>query len=336
MITSASHRRTLAAALLALPLAAAAAAPAEATPPARVRLAATVGAAGAAAAPATVNAARRATLSTRLAAQVRAVHVELGQQVQAGQLLVSLADGDVRGGLAAAEAGLAAATAHERRIQSLLATRAATPSELEQATAQRAAAEAAVAAGRANLSYAELRAPFAGTVQARRADPGDLVGPGQPILDLEGDGLELSASLSAAEARGLAVGATLRFTAPGGKGTARVTALTEGGDPVSHRRALKARVLTVEGEVRSGAFARLELPAGSAGAGTWVPRSALVERGDLKGVFVAAGGRAELRWLALGEPAGDVVAVRAGLRAGDQVVDAPGALRDGQAIEVAP
>lgn len=95
-------------------------------------------------------------------------------------------------------------------------------------------------------------------------------------------------------------------------------------------------MLTVEGEVRSGAFARLELPAGSAGAGTWVPRSALVERGDLKGVFVAAGGRAELRWLALGEPAGDVVAVRAGLRAGDQVVDAPGALRDGQAIEVAP
>ncbi|MCM2333948.1 MAG: efflux RND transporter periplasmic adaptor subunit, partial [Anaeromyxobacteraceae bacterium] len=286
-------------------------------------------------APATLGAARRATLATRLAAQVRAVHVELGQAVQAGQLLVSLADADVRGGLAAAEAGLAAAATHERRIQALLATRAATPSELEQAVAQRAQAEAMVAAARSNLAYSEIRAPFAGTVQARRVDPGDLVGPGQPMIDLEGDGLELSASLSAVEARGLAVGATVRFVAPAGRGTARVTALTEGGDPVSHRRSLKARVVTSEGELRSGAFTRLELP-GAGGGGTFVPRSALVERGDLTGVFVAAGGRAELRWLSLGEPAGDVVAVRAGLRPGDQVVDAPGALKDGQPVEVLP
>lgn len=281
-------------------------------------------------------AARRATLSTRLAAQVRAVHVELGQAVQPGQLLVSLADADVRGGLAAAEAALSAAATHERRIRELIATRAATPSELEQAVAQRAQAEAAVAAARTNLSYSEIRAPFAGTVQARRVDPGDLVGPGQPMIELEGDGLELTASLSEAEARGLAVGATLRFVSAAGRGTARITALSPGGDPVSHRRGMKARVLQHDGELRTGAFARLELAAAPAGGGTWVPRTALVERGDLRGVFVAAGGRAELRWLALGEPAGDLVAVRAGLRPEDHVVDAPGALRDGQPVEVAP
>jgi hypothetical protein len=68
----------------------------------------------------------------------------------------------------------------------------------------------------------------------------------------------------------------------------------------------------------------------------WLPRSAFVERGDLTGVFVAAGDRAELRWVSVGEPLGDRLAVRAGLRAGERVIDAPGALRDGQAIEVAP
>jgi membrane fusion protein (multidrug efflux system) len=86
------------------------------------------------------------------------------------------------------------------------------------------------------------------------------------------------------------------------------------------------------------------LPAQAAGAAAGagpaqdllVPRSALVERGDLTGVFVIRGGRAELRLLALGEPAGAQVAVRAGLGAGEVIVDAPGALRDGQAIEVAP
>ncbi len=281
--------------------------------------------------------ARRATVSTRIAATVREVHVEEGQRVAAGQLLVSLADDDVRGALAAATSAVSAATAQERRIRALLAERAATPAELEQAEAQRAQAEAALAAARASVGYAALRAPFAATVQARRVDPGDLVGPGQPILELEGDALELVASLSQDEAKGLAPGATLRFEAGGVRGTVRVTSLTPGGDPISHRRGLRARVVASDAPLRSGAFARVEVAGGGEGAsGVWVPRRALVERGDLTGVFVAANGRAELRWISAGEPSGDDVPVRAGLRAGEVVIDAPGALRDGQAIEVLP
>ena len=103
---------------------------------------------------------------------------------------------------------------------------------------------------------------------------------------------------------------------------------------LSRRRTVKDRVSAVEGELRSGAFARLSLPQG-AGGGVWVPRSALVARGDLDGVVVARGGRAELRWLSLGEVVGDRVLVRAGLGADEVVVDAPGALRDGAAVEVA-
>ncbi len=288
--------------------------------------------------PASVVAARRATVSTRVAASVQAVRVREGERVAAGQLLVSLTDADVRGGLAAAQAQLAAAAAHERRIRALQETRAATPSEREQAEAQRAQAEGAVASARATLAYTELRAPFAATVQARRVEPGDMVGPGQPLVELEGDALEVVASLSEAEARGLAVGSVLPFEAGLARGEAEVIALTPGGDPLSHRRAVRARVRTVEGELRSGAFARLRVPdegaAGEARTELWVPRSAVVERGDLSGVFVAEGGRAELRWVSLGEAVGDAVAVRAGVRTGDVVVDAPGALRDGQAVEV--
>jgi hypothetical protein len=158
------------------------------------------------------------------------------------------------------------------------------------------------------------------------------------MVELEGDELELTASLSSAEARGLAVGTAVRFATSSGRGEAVVTALSQGGDPVSHRRGLRARVKSFDGELRSGTFARLEVPgaAGAPAAGVWVPRSALVSRGDLTGVFVAENGRAALRWLALGEPAGDLVGVRAGLAAGEAVVDAPGALRDGQAVEVQP
>jgi membrane fusion protein, multidrug efflux system len=331
----------LALALATAPLAGAhGTAPAPASGVARVRAVRPGAPAGAVLVPANMVAARRATISTRVAAAVRDVHVREGQRVRAGQLLVSLADSDVRGGVAAAESGLGAASAHERRIRALAAERAATPSELEMAVAQRAQAEAAVATARATLAYTELRSPFAATVQARRIDPGDLVGPGQPLLELAGDALELVATLSDAEARGLSLGAAIRFEAGAARGDAVVTALTPGGDALSHRRTVRARVQAIDrgGELRTGAFARLQVPAGAAGreGGVWIPRSALVERGDLTGVFVASAGRAELRWLSLGEGAGELVRVRAGLRPEDVVVDAPGALRDGQVVEVLP
>jgi RND family efflux transporter MFP subunit len=322
--------------LLATPPAfAAAARPADARAPTSVRLASTGPATGAGWAAGTIAAAERATLSTRLSAAVRAVHVEEGAAVARGQLLVSLEDADVRAQLAAAETALAAAAAHERRIAVLAAERAATPSELEAARAERARAEAGVAAARANLRYTEIRAPFAGTVQARRVDAGDLVGPGQPLVEMQGGTLEVQATLSEAEARGLAVGQRIAFDAGEVSGEARITALTPGGDPVSHRRGLRAHVVASGAGLRSGSFARVRLPgAGGRTEGAWVPRSALVQRGDLTGVFVVEDGRALLRWLSLGEPVGDVVPVRAGLAPGERVVDAPGALRDGDAVEV--
>jgi RND family efflux transporter MFP subunit len=318
-----------------LALLAPAAAAGASLPTARVRLVSSPPQDGGRFVAANLQAARRATVSTRLSATVRAVHVDEGRTVQAGQLLVSLADDELRGALEAARAALASASAHERRIVGLAAERAATPSEVEAARAQRAQAEAAVAGARANLTHAEIRAPFAGTVQARRIHPGDLVGPGQPLVELEGGGLELVASLSEEEARGLAVGTKLRFEAGEARGEAVVTALTPGGDALSHRRGLKARVAGAPAALRSGTFARIEVPgAGPVAGAVWVPRSSVVERGDLTGVFVASSGRAELRWLSVGERVGDHVPVRAGLRGDEPVIDAPGSLRDGQAIEV--
>lgn len=286
--------------------------------------------------PATLAAARRATVSTRLSASVRAVVVEEGARVSAGKVLVRLADEDVRAQLAAARTALANAVSQERRIERLAGQRAATQAELEQAQAHRAQAQAQVSAAQASLAQMEIRAPFSGTIQARRVNAGDFVGPGQPLLEIQGDELEVVAAISEDEARGVALGDELRFEAGGREGIAQVTALAPGGDPLSHRRALRARVRSERTALASGTFARLSLPAAAARPGVWVPRSALVERGDLTGVFVASGGRAELRWLALGDLTGDLVPVRAGLAPGEPVIDAPGALRDGDPVEVLP
>lgn len=284
---------------------------------------------------AALGAADQAVLATRLASSVRKVHVQEGSRVAAGTLLVSLADEDLQGQLKAAQAAEAAAQAHHRRITALAAQQAATPSELEQAATQVAQAQGAVALVKGQLANTQIRAPFAGVVQRKDVSEGAFVGPGQPLLTLEGSGLELTASLSEAEARGLKVGQPLSFEVDGRAGEARITALAPGGDPLSHRQALRAKVVKPT-NLRSGSFARILLPAGTkAEAGeVRVPLSALVRRGELAGVFVAKEGRAELRWLSLGDAAGGSVAVKAGLAAGEPVIDAPGDLRDGQPVEV--
>jgi len=60
-----------------------------------------------------------------------------------------------------------------------------------------------------------------------------------------------------------------------------------------------------------------------------------VQRGELSGVFVAKDGRAQLRWLSLGERQGDRYPVRAGLQINELIINYPDTLRDGQPIEVA-
>ena len=290
---------------------------------------------------ATLTATQRAVLSTRMAASVRKIHVTEGQHVAAGALLVSLADDDLQGGLKAAEAGLAAASAHYRRIQALFAQNASTPSELEMAQTQKAQAEAAVSAAGANLAYTQIRAPFAGVVQARRVNDGDFVGPGMPLVELEGHGApELQGSVSEAEAQRLKMGQKVTFEADGRTGIAEIIGLSTGGDPVSHRGTLRAKVANQKDPFRTGTFARIQVPGGAVketGAGAdavFVPKSALITRGELTGVFVAQDGQAHLRWISLGEAQGDRLPVRSGLAKGEAVIDQPDQLKDGQPIEV--
>ncbi len=282
---------------------------------------------------ATLQSTHTAMMSTRMAAQVRRVLVQEGQRVAAGTLLISLGDEDLQGQLKAAETGLATVEAYHRRIQALQAQKASTSVELEQTEAQVAQAQAGVTALKANIAYTQIRAPFSGVVQSRKVNEGDFVGPGMPLLELTGDGeQELVATLSDQESKGLKVGAKVKFESEGVEGEAQITGMAPGGDPYSHKGTLRAKVLKPKG-LRTGSFARI-LVTGLAVEGLSVPRSALVQRGELTGVFIAKDGRAELRWLSLGEGAGNYLPVRSGLKSGERIIDVPGALQDGQPIDL--
>ncbi len=282
---------------------------------------------------ATLQSTRTAIISTRMAAQVKRVHVEEGQRVGAGTLLIALSDEDLQGQLKAAETGLATVEAYHRRIQALQAQKASTPVELEQTEAQVAQAQAGVTALKANIAYTQIRAPFSGVVQSRKVNEGDFVGPGMPLLELVGDGeQELVATLSEDEAKGLKTGSKVAFESEGAEGQAQVTGLAPGGDPYSHKD--PARQGDQAQRTAPGLLRPHPGPRPAAAQGLSVPRSALVQRGELTGVFVAKDDHAELRWISLGEGGGAYLSVRSGLKDGEKVIDHPGALQDGQPVEV--
>jgi RND family efflux transporter MFP subunit len=287
--------------------------------------------------PATVVAQSRATLSARSISTVTALPFREGDRFAAGAVLVRLDDRAAVAAHAAALAEAAVAETDRARAESLLAKDAATPREAEQARARAESMRAALLAARETLAYSELRAPFAGTVAARPAHVGDIVGPGLPLLEIEGsEGLELQATLDGAEAAALRPGTSLQAVVDGVSSplSATVRSVSAAGDPATHRFELRATLPSAEG-LRSGLFARLALPGAGAARSAQkilVPSAALFSRGGLTGVYVLEDGQARLRWVATGASVAEITEVRAGLVPGERVVvDAIG-LEDGAPV----
>jgi multidrug efflux pump subunit AcrA (membrane-fusion protein) len=82
--------------------------------------------------------------------------------------------------------------------------------------------------------------------------------------------------------------------------------------------------LSPDARLRSGLFGRVRFPRGQREA-IVIPRTALLERGQMHGVYVvAADGQIGLRYVTLGKPAGDDVEILSGLSGGERLIGSPG------------
>lgn len=287
--------------------------------------------------PGVVQARQRASLAARVSASVVELPSREGESVGAGAIVARLEDGALRSAVAAADASVAAAEADFARIDALVGKGAATSRERDEAAARAAASRAALQAARDNLSYAVLRAPFAGVVSARPVHVGDVVSPGTPVVEIEGrSGFEVRATLEPDLAATTTTGAAIQVHVDGQPTslTATVKALSPAGDPATHRFEIRADLPQADG-MRSGTFARLVVPRSSSEPTLSVIKSATFERGGLTGVFVVREGRAFLRWVALGADRDGALEVRAGLTAGERVVVEPAGLADGDPVQEA-
>jgi RND family efflux transporter MFP subunit len=141
-------------------------------------------------------------LGFRVAGKLMRRHVELGQRVQAGQLLAQLDAQDFLLAADAAQAQLGAATTNRdlaaadyKRFKELKEQNFISGAELERRDATLKAAQAQVDQARAQLAaqrnqgvYASLVADVAGVVTAVEAEPGQVVSAGMPVVRIAQDG----------------------------------------------------------------------------------------------------------------------------------------------------
>jgi RND family efflux transporter MFP subunit len=300
-----------------------------------------------------VEAWRRASPGTKIMGRIESMPAREGDQVRQGQLLASFEKGDLEAAVSQAEAAVTMAraemehaVAQHRRMRTLHARGSATKKNVEDSearfrvgTAGVKQAEANLAAAQVMLEYAEIRSPLDGWVVSRLAEVGDMTSPGMPLFVLE-DLSQVKIKLTVAESDVVALKqgdeALVHVDVLAESRPAQIQRILPAGDPRSRTFEVHLLLSNPDNRLKSGMFARAGFEHGTRSA-VLVPLSAVVQRGQLRGLFVIdVDDRARLRWVRLGRLEDGRAEVLSGLAAGERfVVSPPQGLADGVRVEPA-
>ena len=335
-----------------------------------------------------VVARRMATVSAKITGRVLEVLIEEGQRVEEGQVMARLdpVDADAQRALATEQLGAARANAEATaarlreaeanvdRLEGLVSQQLVSQAQYDQAVAERDALRAQLTSTRRQAGVAAdqlriaglgvdntiVRAPFAGVVTAKAAQPGEIVSPMATggftrtgigtIVDMESLEVEVDVGESyiGRVEPGMPVEATLNAY-PDWKIPAHVIAIIPTAD--RGKATVKVRIGLDEQDPRivpemgvRVSFLEKAAPGDADGSapGVVVPAAAITRRGDAPVAFVVTGrdgDRANVarRSLELGRTLGSNREVTSGLAGGETVVlDAPAELEDGAEVRIAP
>jgi multidrug efflux system membrane fusion protein len=197
----------------------------------------------------------------------------------------------------------------------------------EQARSQQESAETL-------FSYSRVTSPLDGVVTAKAVDAGTVVMPGMPLLTVEDPGhYRLEANLPEQLLPKVTLGTAVDIRTEHGKLEGRVAEIVPAADTASRTFLVKLD-LPRDCGCRSGEYGTAGFAVG-AEQRLSIPRSALVEHGELEGVFVAnPQGVLEYRLVKTGKDLGERVEILSGISEGDRVaISEVDRLRDGVRVE---
>jgi len=290
-----------------------------------------------------IEAVRQATLTAQTSGQVLDVNFDVEDFVKKGVVLMRFKDNEQRAALAQARAQLSEAQARLKaardehlRVKKSYEKRAVSASYMDQMRADLDAAKARVSAGQAavrqtqqQFDYTVVKAPYSGYVIERHIEPGEVANIGQPIMT----GLSLNELRAVANVPQsylhlirnnrkavVRVGSGMDQHAFDGKDIR----ISPHADINSHTFQVRVNLPEETSEVLfPGTFAKIAFVIGEVEQ-LMVPRQALALRGEVRAVYVQkADGTIFMRQVRTGSLHDDMIAVLAGLEAGEQVITNP-------------
>ena len=289
----------------------------------------------------TIRAKVETVISPLITARISSIAVWSGDEVQAGDVLIKLDSRELRArvdqahqAVIAAEARLAKAEKDLNRAQRIYQadTGAISKAELDRKQAVQRGASAELLRFRRQkdeamtaLSHSTLRAPIAGRIVKRYADPGDTARQGEPLLRMyDPQTLRLEASVRESVASKLVEGQrlTAQVDAVNKQYAAAVDEIVPSADPGSRSFVVKVSLSGGEG-LYPGMFGRLMIPIGEIEK-MYIPDEAVTHVGQLNFVVVKTAHGPGRRYVRLGEKAvGNRVEVVSGLAPGEKILAAP-------------
>ncbi len=287
-----------------------------------------------------VEAGRQSTIAAQVAGRILDLKWDAGDVVRQGQLLVRIDDSAARPNVAAnqaevaqAQADLANAQAQYQRSQKLVEKKFLSAAALDQsraaydaAQARVAAAKAGVAQAAANRGFASIGAPFSGVVAVRHAQAGEMASLGRELLTVfDPATLRVVANIPQDKLEQVQRGGRASIEIPAQQRWIEAVAVTvlPQADQRTHVSQVRLELPARLSGVYPGMFVRAHFATGQAKK-LLVPSAAVVRRSEVTGVYVVdAQERVQLRQVRLGEEAGELVEVLAGLSAGERVAIEP-------------
>ncbi|MGJ8759426.1 MAG: efflux RND transporter periplasmic adaptor subunit [Polaribacter sp.] len=302
-----------------------------------------------------IEATNSADLSTRMMGYVKNVHVNVGDKVRKGQLLVSINNtdlqakkGQVNAGITQAKTAFTNAEKNYNRFKNLYESKSVTQKEMDDMTANYQMAKAGLESANqmkneinAQFAYSNITAPFSGVITSKNIEVGDMANPGMPLISLEApDEFEVIAMVPETEISQIKKGTTVNILVKSMDKTlkGKVTEVSTSAKNTGGQYLVKINLDKTEVSILSGMFATVQFPVERKTASELVliPTDAIVTNGQLSGVYtVSETNTAMLRWLRLGRTYGNNVAVLSGLNADESyIVSAEGKLFNGAKISI--
>ncbi len=247
-----------------------------------------------------VEAVNEATVSAQTSGRVGEILYDVDDVVPAGAVIVRLRGKEQRTDLDRAEAALDEAIARDaearsryERFSGMYERQVVPKATLEEALAARDSARAQVAAARAaverareGVSYTEVRAPYGGVVTKRFVTVGEAVSAGSPLMSgVSLDDLRVVVDLPQSLADAVRARQSAWIDVDGKQVPAQSVTVFPVAEPLSNT--FRARVLLPKGStaVRPGMFVKVVFATGTS-VQLLVPATAVIERGELIGVYV--------------------------------------------------